>query len=366
MALTVTTGSESKIEAIQAALVEAISSGNAGGAPLMTVDVPGGGGTFGFTVDIREGATFADTPLMACTDRDAPAYFELRIVDEDSARLDIVSDGAVVASATVSRSGAFEEDNFTGLAATVFHVGGTTEYSLCLYDAGSTDVDSGSVASAAIGGSYRIGGARDGSAFGPSHGLLSHVWGNDYATASAINGASGWGSLWQLLLEDYYTGDVEGAYQLDETFTPATFAAGDLSWLGDPDRVVVGHYPGPPTSGGFVAIAPGDVSTIQGEDMHRWTYRVTTIVQGWAPAAGGDQAGKIAAGYALHSGILAASHASMVTPSTRAPAMRAASVRDVQIGSTVLSGEIVHDAWAGWGYVELSLSYTIDGDPGEI
>jgi len=65
MALTVTTGSESKIEAIQAALVEAISSGNAGGAPLMTVDVPGGGGTFGFTVDIREGAVFADTPLMA-------------------------------------------------------------------------------------------------------------------------------------------------------------------------------------------------------------------------------------------------------------------------------------------------------------
>lgn len=137
----------------------------------------------------------------------------------------------------------------------------------------------------------------------------------------------------------------------------------DLSAAG---RVQVGYFAGPPTSGAFVAISPGDIATAEGADLTRWSYRVTTLIQCWAPSAGSSQTARIEAAHDLQSQVLGSLHGAFVDPATRATAMATACARDVQVSSTVLAGELVHDAWAGWGYVEMAIAYTIDGGPGVI
>ncbi len=135
----------------------------------------------------------------------------------------------------------------------------------------------------------------------------------------------------------------------------------DLSATGS---VQVGHFAGPPIMGAFVAVSPGDVSNTENADLSRWSYRVTTLIQAWADADSHEQSDAIQAAHDIQSDILAALHGAFVDPDTRAAAMRAAAARDVQVSSTVVAGDLVLDAWAGWGYAEIVLSYTIDGGPG--
>lgn len=135
----------------------------------------------------------------------------------------------------------------------------------------------------------------------------------------------------------------------------------DLSGTG---RVQVGMFAGPPIGGAFVAVAPGDLATSEMVDLSRMTYRATVIIEGWAPADSGEQSDRIKAAEELRSDLLAALHGAFIDPDTRAAAMRASSCRDVQASSTVMAGELVSDAWAGWGYCQIVISYTADGSPG--
>ncbi|MDX5317925.1 MAG: hypothetical protein LPK38_00985 [Actinomycetes bacterium] len=137
----------------------------------------------------------------------------------------------------------------------------------------------------------------------------------------------------------------------------------DLSATG---RVLIGMWPGPPIGGAFVCLSEDSVSTAEAVDVTRWTYRAAMLIQAWAPADSDSQAARIEAAQAIRSDILAALHGAVVDPSTRAAAMRTASVRDVQIASSVMAGEMIADAWAGWGYAQVQMAYTADGGPGEF
>lgn len=137
----------------------------------------------------------------------------------------------------------------------------------------------------------------------------------------------------------------------------------DLSQLGS---VQIGHFAGPPVSGAFVAVSPGTVSAVEGADLLRWSYRVSTVIQGWAGTDSHEQSDCIAAAQNLQSDILEALHGAFVDPSTRAEAMRVVHARDCQFSADVLAGDLVVDAWAGWGFVGMEISYTIDGTPGAV
>lgn len=112
----------------------------------------------------------------------------------------------------------------------------------------------------------------------------------------------------------------------------------------------------------FVSVSEGDVTATTAVDLYRWTYRATVVLEGWAGADGDDQAARISAAQDLRSQLLAALHGVFVT--ARPAAVQTPSARDIQISTTVMAGEFVADAWQGWGYVQIQLSYTADGDPG--
>lgn len=154
------------------------------------------------------------------------------------------------------------------------------------------------------------------------------------------------------------SGDILAAVRTAIAVDGASY---DLSGTG---RVQIGMFSGPPIGGSFVSIHEGDVSTIEAPDLSRWSYRATLVIEGWAEADSDEQADRIAAAQALRSDILAALHGAFIDPSSRAAAMRAVAARDVQASATVVAGELVDVAWAGWGYVVVQIAYTADGDPG--
>ena len=135
----------------------------------------------------------------------------------------------------------------------------------------------------------------------------------------------------------------------------------DLSVTG---RVQLGERWDPPIDGAYVTVSGGDVSTTAAVDVYHWSYRLTVLIQGWAPSPA-DPGGRLQAGMELRADLLAALHGALVTArGTHAIALRA---RDVQVSAAVLDSELLDGAhMAGWGYVAIEASMTVDGNPGRL
>lgn len=135
----------------------------------------------------------------------------------------------------------------------------------------------------------------------------------------------------------------------------------DLSVAG---RVLIGVYDQPPTTGPFVCISPGTISTTEGHSLREWGASGSVEILVWAPAASQSSADRILAVVDLGGAVVARLWSIMVG-SPVAPFTTDA-IYNQQISVQYFDASEFAASWSGWGVASVVVSYDIAPNSGAI